>query len=67
MFTDIRHDCLLILLSSLTDPDMLKQSKLTYHEINRIKNLALENIHRQRKIKEYTAVSFIGQYFLFEK
>ena len=56
MFEDVRHERSLILLS-LTDPDILKQSKFTDDEINIIKNLALEKLHRQRILKEYHAVS----------
>ena len=42
MFEDVRHEQLLILLLSLPDPDKLKQSKITDHEITVIKNFALE-------------------------
>ena len=42
LFEDIRHERSLILLLSLTDPDILKQSKFKYDEINLIKNLALK-------------------------
>ena len=48
-----------LLLLSITDPDILKQSKLTDDEINIIKNVAVEKIHRQRILKEYHAVSFL--------
>ena len=37
LFEDIRYERSLILLLSLTDPDILKQSKLTDDEINIIK------------------------------
>ena len=37
LFEDIRHERSLFLLLSLTDPDILKQSKLTDDEINIIK------------------------------
>ena len=57
MFEDVRHERSLILLLSLTDPDILKQSKFTDYEIEIIKNLALEKLHRQRILKEYHAVS----------
>ena len=57
MFEDVRHERSLILLLSLTDPDILKQSKFTDDEIKIIKNLALEKLHRQRILKEYHAVS----------
>ena len=59
MFEDVRHERSLILLLSLTDPDILKQSKFTDDEINIIKNLALEKLHRQRILKEYHAVSLL--------
>ena len=59
MFEEIRHERSLILLLSLTDPDILKQSKFTDDEINIIKNLALEKLHRQRNLKEYHAVSLL--------
>ena len=43
MFEDVRHERSLIILLSLTDPDILKQAKFTDHETNFIKSLALEN------------------------
>ena len=45
-FEGVRHERSLILLISLTDPDILRQSKFTDDEINLIKN-ALEKLHRQ--------------------
>ena len=69
MFENIRHERSLILLLSLTDSDVLRQSKVTDDEINIIKNLALENLHRQRILKEYVAASLLEEeieyYFLF--
>ena len=59
IFEEIRHERSLILLLSLTNPDILKQSKFTDDEINIIKNLAPEKLHRQRILKEYHAVSLI--------
>ena len=47
IFEDVRHERSLILLLSLTDSDILKNSKFTDDEINVIKNLALEKLHRQ--------------------
>ena len=47
IFEDVRHERSLILLLSLTDPDILEQSKFTDHEINIITNLAIEKLHRQ--------------------
>ena len=48
IFEDARHEKLVILLLSLTDPGMLKQSIFTDDEIQIIKNLALENLLRQK-------------------
>ena len=48
-----------ILLLSLTDPKIIKQSKFTDHEINRIKNLALETLHQQKCLKQYFALHFL--------
>ena len=50
MFEDVRHERSLILLLSLTDPDILRQSKFTDDEIEIIKNLSLEKIHRQKEV-----------------
>ena len=60
LFDDIRHERFLILLLSLLEPDILKQSKFTDDEIEIIKNLALEKLHRQRILKEYYAVSLFS-------
>ena len=46
MFEDVRHERSLMLLLSLTDPDILKQRKFTDHELNIIINLALQKLHR---------------------
>ena len=59
LLEDVRHERWLKLLLSLTDPDILKQSKLTDDEISIIKILALEKLHRQKCLKEYFAVSLI--------
>ena len=37
MFEDVRHERSLILLLSLTDPDILRRSSFTDHEIDFIK------------------------------
>ena len=55
-FEDVRHERSLILFLSLTDPDILKQSKFTDDEIIIIKSLALEILHRQRILKEHVAM-----------
>ena len=38
---------------------MLKQSKFTDHEINLVKNVALEKLHRQDCLKEYYALQIL--------
>ena len=59
MFGDVRRERSLILLLSLTDPDILRQSKFTDFEINIIKNLSLEKLHRQRILKAHVALSLL--------
>ena len=59
MFEDVRHERSLILLLSLTDPDILGQSKFTDYEIDFIKNLSLEKLRRQRILKEHIAMSVL--------
>ena len=59
IFEDVRHERSLILLLSLVEPIILQQSKFPDHEIEIIKNLALENLHRQRILKEFHAMSLL--------
>ena len=59
LFKDIRYESSLIFFLSLTDPDILRHSKVTDDELNVIKTLALEKIYRQRILKEYFAVSIL--------
>ena len=54
------HERWLKIIISLTDPDFLNVTDL---EINIIKNLALEKLHRQKILKEYVAVSSIESFF----
>ena len=56
---DVRHERSLILLLSLTDPDILKQSKFTDVVMNITKKLALESLHRQRILKEHVAMELL--------
>ena len=63
IFEDIRHERSLILLISLVKPDILKQSKFTDHEIDIIKNIALEKLHRQRNLKEIVALDLLEKQF----
>ena len=63
IFEDIRHERSLILLLSIVEPDILKQSKFTDDEINIIKNIALEKLHRQRTLKEIVALDLLEKQF----
>ena len=63
MFENNRHERSLILLLSLKDPDILKQSKFTDDEINIMKNLALEKLHTQRILKERIAMDLLEKQF----
>ena len=44
------------MLWSLVEPDILRQNKLTDHELSIIKDLALEKLHRQWILKEEVAI-----------
>ena len=63
IFEDVRHERSLILLLSLFEPSILKQSKITDHEIEIIKNLALEKLNRQRILKEHIAMDLLEKQF----
>ena len=63
IFEDIRHERSIILLLSLVEPDILKQSKFTDHGIDIIKNIALEKLHRQRNLKEIVALDLLEKQF----
>ena len=63
IFEDVRHERTPILLLSLVEPDILKQSKFTDHEIDIIKNFALEKLHRQRILKEVAAMDLLETQF----
>ena len=56
IFEDVRHERSLILLLSIVEPDISGQSKLLHHEIEIIKNIPLEELHRQRNLKEIIAL-----------
>ena len=56
---DIRYERSLIVLLSLVEPSILSQSKFTDHEIEIIKNIALEKLHRQRNLKEIVALGLL--------
>ena len=59
IFEDVRHERSLILLLSLLEPDILKQSKFNDHEIEIIKKIAPEKLHRQRILKEVVAMDLL--------
>ena len=63
LFENIYYERSLILLLLLTDPDILKQSKFTDDEINIIKNLAPEKLHRQRILKGHIAMDLLEKQF----
>ena len=58
-FENVRLERSLILLLSLVEPDILRQSKFTDHETGIIKDLALENSHRHRVLKEVMAIALL--------
>ena len=59
MFEDVRHERSLILLLSITDLEILRQSKFTDYEIDNIKILALEELQRKRILKEHIVTSLL--------
>ena len=56
---DVRHERCPILLLGLIEPDILRQSKFTVHEISILQDLALVNLHRQRVLKEEVALALL--------
>ena len=63
IFEDIRCERCLILLLRLVEPSILKQSKFTDEEINIIKDIALQKLHRQRNLKEIIALDLLENKF----
>ena len=63
LFEDIRYERSLILLLSLIEPDILRQSKFIDDEIKIIKDVALDKIHRQRILKEIAAMDLLEKQF----
>ena len=59
MFEDVRHERSLILLLSLTAPDILRRNKFTNYETDALKNLDLEKLHSQRILKDFVAISLL--------
>ena len=63
IFEDVRYERSPILLLSLVEPSILKQSKFTDHEIEIIINLSLEKLNRQRILKEHIAMDLLEKQF----
>ena len=63
IFEDVRHERSRILLLSLVEPSILKQVKFTDHEIDIIKDIALQKLHRQRNLKEIIALDLLEKQF----
>ena len=63
IFEDVRQERSLILLLSIVEPDILRQSKFLDHEIEVIKNIAFEKLHRQRNLKEIIAFELLEKQF----
>ena len=63
IFEDVRHERSLILLLSIVEPDILRQSKILDHEIEINENIALEKLHRQRNLKEIIALELLEKQF----
>ena len=63
LFDNIHYERSLILLLSIVDPGILRQTKFTDDEIEIIKNLALEKLHRQRILKEHIAMDLLEKHF----
>ena len=63
LFQIIYYERLIKLVLSLTDPDILRESKFTNHEIDIMKNLAPEKVRRQRTLKEYIALDQLEKQF----
>ena len=59
MFEDVRHERSFILLLTLTDSDILKQTRFTDDGIKILQNPAVEKLHRQRILKEFVASSLL--------
>ena len=65
LFEVVGHERSLILLLSLTDPGLLKQSKFTDDEMDVTESFAIEKLHHHQKLKEYVAMDFLEKQFSF--
>ena len=62
---DVGHEKNLVLLLSLVEADILKQSKFTDHEIENVKKIILELLQRQRNLKEIVALDLLEKQFSY--
>ena len=63
IFEEVRHERSLILKLSIVEPDVLRQNKFLDHEIEIIKNIAPEKLHRQHNLKEVIALEILEKQF----
>ena len=63
LFEDVRHERSLLLVLSIVEPDILRQSKFVDHELEIIKIIALEKLHRQRNLNEIIALELLEKQF----
>ena len=56
LFQNVRHERSVILLLSSLDEGILRQAGIADHELNVIKDLALEKLHRQKALKHFVAL-----------
>ena len=63
LFEDIRYERSPVLLLSLVEPDLLKQSKFTASEVSITKDIALEKFFRQRILKDNVAMVLLEKQF----
>ena len=63
IFEDVRHERSLILLLNLVEHSILKPAGFTDHEIEIIKIIALEKLHRHRNLKEIVALDLLEKQF----
>ena len=63
LLENIYYERSLILLLSLKDPDIIKQSKFTDQENDITKNLASQKLFRQRIMREYVAMDLLEKQF----
>ena len=63
IFEDVRHEPSLILLLSIVEPDIIRQSKLLDHEIEIFKIIDLGKLHKQRNLKEIIALELLEKQF----